>query len=180
MAKVTTVKAARKPQGNCGRCGVEIGKGDAYIHASPGFRGPKLIRCTKHECRFRQSDLCTSKLAAIYAAQESAEDNLAELSADDATKGTFEEILEEVAAAAEEVGAEYQEASDAWADGQGHEEWQEWASECESYANTLRQIGSNLEEAPDEDDESEEGNALVLWFDEVLEQVEEAIGEFSL
>lgn len=189
MARTTTVKAARKPQGNCGRCGKEIRKGDSYVHASPGFRSRKLVRCTDFDCRFRQSDLTTSKLSAIYAAQEGAEDDIAALDADSTDKGTLEQILEAVADAADEVAQEYRDASDAWADGQGHEEWTDWAEECETYADDLRSVASDLEEPPEEDaesegdedeDPSEDGNAKVLWFDEAVETIETAIGEFSL
>lgn len=47
MARVTHVEKARKDQGTCSKCGDAIPKGAPYRHASPGFRGSKIVRCMK-------------------------------------------------------------------------------------------------------------------------------------
>jgi len=47
MARVTRVKAARKPVGSCGVCQKQILKGDSYLWWA-FYRSPKKIRCTDH------------------------------------------------------------------------------------------------------------------------------------
>lgn len=131
MARVTTVNHARKDQGSCSKCGDKIRKGDGYRHASPGFRSAKIVRCLKAECSFRGSDLTTSKLATVYAAQEGAEDdvNAAE------TVEDLKAAVESVAEAAREVADEYREAAEAM--GEAGYENEERADTLESYADEV-------------------------------------------
>lgn len=131
MARVTTVNHARKDQGNCSKCGDPIKKGDGYRHASPGFRGSKIVRCLKPECSFRGSDLTTSKLATVYAAQEAAEDDVAQAEDADGLKAAMEAVAE----AAREVADEYREAAEAM--GEAGYENEERADTLESYADEV-------------------------------------------
>lgn len=131
MARVTQVNAARKDQGRCSRCGDPIPKGAAYQHASPGFRGSKIVRCLKFECRFRTSDLTTSHLAQVYAAVEGAEDDLAALENPDDVEGILEPVIE----AAREVAEMYEEAAEAM--GEAGYESQERADSLNAYADEL-------------------------------------------
>ncbi|KKN32812.1 hypothetical protein LCGC14_0810030 [marine sediment metagenome] len=54
--RVTTVKKARKAQGNCGRCSDPINVGDSYRHWSFRYGGTQR-RCVKPSCSPRQSEL---------------------------------------------------------------------------------------------------------------------------
>lgn len=59
--RVTTVQAARKPQGTCGRCGITIDKGDSYRWWK--FRyGGRRIRCTKPTCAPKRSELTQNEV----------------------------------------------------------------------------------------------------------------------
>lgn len=181
MAKVEEVKAARKDQGPCGRCGVEIKRGDPYRHASPGFRGPKLIRCMEYACRFRPSDLTTSKMAQVYASQEAAHDALDALVDGDFTD--LDEVTSILATMAEEVrdvAQEYTDAADAM--GPAGEEMTEKADAIESYADDLE--GVTFDDPPEweagdepKDDEVEEEWAS--WREGVLDAAREAIDTFD-
>ena len=75
MARIYTVKAARVAQRNCGRCAAPIGIGSSYIWSKPRAgkwtTGAKMVRCLQPTCRFRPSEMTTSKMAGVMAAQES-------------------------------------------------------------------------------------------------------------
>jgi hypothetical protein len=77
-AKVKTVQKAQKDQGSCSKCGTALPAGSAYRYFKPGFRSRiKVRRCMKSECTPKRSELETSKLAEVYAAQEVAYDSIA-------------------------------------------------------------------------------------------------------
>lgn len=178
MARIEYVKAARKDQDPCGRCGAEIKKGDPYKHASPGFRGPKLVRCDN--CTFRQSELTTSLLAGIYAAQEQAHDDLDGLSDDWTTTEDVDTILQTCASEAEDVQGQYEEAAEAM--GAAGEEHQEKADLIESWASDLTDVTFDDppewpagEEPGEEELESEWEN----WREGVIEAAREAIDAFE-
>lgn len=148
MARITTVKSARKPQGKCGKCGVEIEKGDGYRWAKPGFRTRrKMVRCMKTLCMFRPSELDQSKKATILAAQENFEDNIDHCT----TADEITEAVEEVATAVREVADEYREALDQWENGNSMME--EFADHYEEQANEIEGFALNTT-VPDEPDES--------------------------
>ena len=72
--RIHVVMKSRKDQGNCGKCGIELPKGSSYRWIKFRF-GPKRKRCSRHECRFRGSDMTTSdKISDLYSAQEQIED----------------------------------------------------------------------------------------------------------
>jgi len=132
-ARVKHVKRAQKEY-TCGKCRNTIAKSDPYRWAKPGFRSKtKLVRCMTPACVFRPSELDTSKMSDAYAAIEGAEDDLGGCETIEDAKGVFEACAEGLRG----VAGEYQEASDQWADGQGHEEWQERADMLEEAAQTL-------------------------------------------
>ena len=69
MARVHHKTAGTRKGGktwNCGKCGRVIPKGETYLSAAPGWRGPTLVRCTEHP--FRPSELTTSNMSVAYAA----------------------------------------------------------------------------------------------------------------
>ena len=175
MARVTRVDHARKDQGTCGRCGAEIKKGDPYKHASPGFRGPKLVRCDN--CSFRQSELTTSLMSGVYAAQEGAHDALDALDSD----GTFtdtsdvESILSTAADEAAEVQGEYEAAAEAM--GSAGEEHQEKADMIESWGDDLGNV--NYDEPPEDEENDDNEEEWQSWREGVIEAAREAIDAFE-
>lgn len=179
MARVTEVAKARKPT-RCTRCGEEIPKGSPYRHATPGFRGQKINRCMKVECRFRPSDLTTSKMATVYAAQEDAEDQIDGWTLEDGLDG-LTDILGSVVEAAREVAAEYQEAAEAM--GEAGAENQERADELESYADDLEGFDPempDLDEDGDEEDEGEEKEDPEDQAQAIRDEAFEILGNLSL
>lgn len=173
MARVTTVKAARKPQGRCGRCGKEIEKGDGYRHASPGFRSRKLVRCLEDACRFRPSDLTTSKMSQVYAAVEGVEDSLAEFGPfedHDAVKDEAQALVDGMKDEIEAVRDEYQEALDQWE--YGNEQIQEKVDEVEGWVDVCE--GWDCPEVEDEEDMD-----LEEYVAQVVESIEELLAEIG-
>lgn len=108
VAKVHTVAKARKDQGECESCRTPLPAGSPYRWFSVGFRSKfKHKRCTKPVCTPRPSQLESSKLADVYAAQEDAEDAIDSASEiDDITAA-----VGELGSAIREVADEYTEAS---------------------------------------------------------------------
>lgn len=127
----TLINNSRKPH-TCSKCGDLIPIRSSYHKTKPRY-GSASIRCMKYECRFRPTDLSSAKTARIEEAIENAEIEIQ--TADD--HDAIQSVLESVTEVAREVGKEYQEASDNWAGGNGHEEFQEKADACESFASTL-------------------------------------------
>ena len=160
MARVTTVKAARKAT-TCGRCGTVILAGMSYRWAKPRVHraasGMKLVRCMGSKCMFRPSDLTTSKMAGVYAAQES----LADAMAGDFTPNDLLNSLQEAAETVRGVGEEHREGATAIEDGFGHEtsqsgEMNEKADALDEYADALE--GVSIDDADEYDDlETEAG-----------------------
>lgn len=150
MPRVNTVKRARKAQGTCGRCGTEIKAGDAYVWIK--FRhGGKRTRCADPKCRFRASDLTQSKMASVYAAQESIEDNLGDCETIEDVKN----LCEEVTTTIREVGEEYQASADAITE---HFEGSSTAEECETKAQELEAWADEIESAVEDFEDFEPVN----------------------
>ncbi len=174
MARVTTVQAARKAQ-TCGRCGMVILPGMSYRWAKPRVHraaaGRKLVRCMKPTCAFRPSDLTTSKMAGVYAAQE----NLADAMLGDFSPNDLLNSLQEAAGEVRGVGEEYREGATNIEDGFGHsteqsQEMTEKADALDEYADALEAV--TFDEA-DEYDELEDEAEKLDGEDEVrLEEIE--------
>lgn len=143
MPRVNVIEKSRKPV-QCGRCRTTIPVGGRYQYITPRF-GSKQIRCMSHDCRFRPTDLSSAKTARIAEAIEDAQDQLDTATSHD----DIQSILGEVAQVAQEVADEYQEASDNWAGGNGHEEFQEKADTCSSFADDLESWSYSGEESED-------------------------------
>ena len=69
MPRVNVIGKSRKSPGRCGKCGDTIRKGQGYRWAKGCYTGKK-IRCLKGGCRFRPSELSSSKLGPLWDAQE--------------------------------------------------------------------------------------------------------------
>lgn len=192
--RVTTVNAARKPV-TCGKCQTKIQKGTGYSWAKSRY-GPKMIRCLSFKCRFRPSDLSSAKTALIEDAIEDAQEAI-ELAED---YESIKQALDDVSGVAEEVGQEYQDASDAWAGGQGRDEWTEKADACQEFASELQgwEYSGNTDEEEikqeardEEDDTPEQGeteeeceerieaNAQAKWEEELQAMKDEALDVLS-
>jgi hypothetical protein len=179
VARITVVGKAAKPAGPCGRCDKQIEKGDPYRHATPGFRGRRLVRCMEPACAIRQSELTTSKMAGVYAAQEDAEEALNDVDGAEA----IQQILSDCADACREVAGEYAEAAEAM--GGAGEEMQERADEIESYCDELENMDlSELEDCGEPEDAPEDASEEAETFAERLEnavaEARDLIGSLSL
>lgn len=180
--RITTVKHAKKKGIACGKCHDKIkpsrdekqtvtdkrtGKskkkivrvlGDSYRWIKFN-RGPTLIRCMKPECAFRQSDMTRGKMSGVYAAQESAQDSIAEWEGENVED--LKQILSDAAEAIKEVAQEYTDSADnieqAFTGGSATaDECKEKAESLESWADELEQVDFEEWDGPDEGDEPEE------------------------
>jgi hypothetical protein len=167
MARVTTVPKCRKPQ-TCGKCGDTIPVGDGYRHATPGFRGRRLVRCMKADCRFRTSDLTTSNMQGAYAAQEGCEDDIALATCLD----DVEQALSAYADGLREVASLYEDASSNWGDN-GNEEWDQKRDDLEAAADELDGFDWN----PGDDDDWTEDDDETLTQDGI-QALRDAAEEF--
>lgn len=72
MAQVHRVAKCHKSPGDCLKCGAEIKIGDPYKWTAPraakAFQGHKRIACGA--CSFTAADTTTSKMGAVYEAQD--------------------------------------------------------------------------------------------------------------
>lgn len=190
MARTTHVKAARKDQGTCESCGKPIEAGMSYKWVQPrAFRGARGTKRVRHEdCpSWRPSELSSSKMAAVMAAQESFDDEDF-ASAEDIVSG-----VESVAETVREVAEEYRESAQNIEDGFQHETYQsqelnEKADELEGWADELEgfeaddvecQECSYPEDEHHEYEQGEDGHCLVEgcpWNDK--QQVEDEHHEY--
>lgn len=131
MSRVKTITNNRKEL-ECGKCRETIPKGAGYRWTKARY-GPRKVRCLKASCAFKPSDLSSSKAAIVHDAIADAREQILTAESLDDIQG----ILQSVADTAREVGQEYQDASDAWAGGNGHPDFQEKADQCESFADEL-------------------------------------------
>lgn len=131
MSRVITIPNNRKEL-TCGHCCETIPKGAGYRWTKPRY-GSRKVRCLKASCAFKASDLSSSKAAIIHDAIDDARDQILTAESQD----DIQSILADVAETAREVAQEYQDASDAWAGGNGHPDFQERADQCESFADEL-------------------------------------------
>lgn len=135
----TRTKSRRGAERRCGRCGEPILPGETYFTWSFRYGGQRF-NCHRH--RPRQSELTQSLMGDVYAAIESAEDQLpgCEVISDIAA------LVEEVAGAAREVADQYEQAAEPFG-GQG--ENQDRADELGGWADDLE---SFQPDEPSEDD----------------------------
>lgn len=184
VAKVEYVGKARKPQGQCGKCGDEIPAGAPYRYFYVGFRSHyKRVRCMKPECAPKVSERESSLLASVYAAQE---DNAFPNDPQEDTT-TLSDALESVAATANEVADQYEEADEAMGGHQGEnyekaETLREYASELEGWQGEDRPEPCGEHDAPDEFfDDCEACDAIAAdWWGEQVSSAQDALDSLSL
>ena len=137
MARTTVVKAARKPQGKCRTCGVDINIGDPYKWAKPRY-GAKAVVCGAHQITVSMTS--SSKMVTIWEAQESF------------SPGSPEKAAEELRGLAEtvrEVGQEYQDSADNqreyFPDSDVAQENEDKAQELDGWADELESAADDIE-----------------------------------
>lgn len=136
--KITHVKNAQKDQGTCCKCNKEIKAGEPYSWIKPQY-GTKRVVCGN--CHFKNSDLTTSdKLSTVYAAQENAEDSVADWDGEDIED--LKSFVSDMASEIRDVADEYQSSCDAI-----KERFSEssTADECEEKAESLGSWADELE-----------------------------------
>ena len=178
--RINHVKKSRKAQGNCVVCGEPIDAGSAYKYVQE-YRGPK--RSAHEDCSFRSSHTTSGRLAEVYAAQESAQDELHDMVK--ATKTgvvsieNLTAVLENLRDEVQRLGEEYQEAADAIGEhfdgSEQHQELEDAASELEDWASNIDDLISELGDGPEDDDDETAEQRLqrrVEWVEEMNERTE--------
>lgn len=149
IAKINHVQAARKTQGTCGKCQTPINIGDPYRWYKVGFRARfKHVRCTSSACMPRPSELESSRISEVYAAQEDAQDRIEGAE----TVAEMNEAISDLQDAIEQLAEEYRDASE-------NEDGVVFNTTAEEYADILD--GNSLDEV-DEDLDIEDAREEAL------------------
>lgn len=158
-------KAQPLPNYKCGKCGDEIKVGDPYIYWEPYFRSSaKSVRCTKSSCYPRPSERESSAMATILAAQEAAQDTIAQWDRENISD--LEAARDDVVQAYEEVIEQYREADESFG-GQGATEAAQRAEDLESEKDEWESLDfdefdeSEVEECDHEEEDPDEEDAEV-------------------
>ncbi len=159
MARVTTVDKARKDQGPCTKCRVEIKVGDPYRWWKFRF-GPRYVRCAKPECAPKAADLTRSE---FYSTLFDLGDRLQAALDDFRNGGDASDLageLNDIASEIRTLGEECQEKLDNMPEGlqQGDtgQLLQTRVEECEGKAEELESAASTLESFDAEEGETDE------------------------
>jgi hypothetical protein len=152
MPRVYTVKKARASKRSrvCRVCGHEILPGESYRYFEPRY-GPAVVYCADHHPR--RSHMTTSKLGAIYDAQDDFS------AAEYETVEDLQSALADIATVAEEVANEYEESisnmPEGLQEGPTAEEMREKIDILQAYAQELESFEPDVEEF-DEDQSRED------------------------
>ena len=131
------------PNRKCDKCGNEIKPGDPYKWAkvkSGPYGGRMLVRCGTCPT-WKPSEMSSSKMAGIYAAQERADEEAASCESVDDLEALRDELADDI----EAVGDEYEESAQNMEDGFGHEtsmseELRQKAEDIKSWADDIRNV----------------------------------------
>lgn len=172
VARIYTVKKTRK-EWKCSGCGETIPVGSPAVNFAVGFRGRTQYRHDTLACRPKTSELESSAVASVYAAQEAVDvdslDSLEEIA----------DAVQQVVDALEEVQSEY-ENNEMF---EVNENLQERASVLESSADTLGSWDASLDSEPERDDFTNADafhEAHTAWLEEVKETAQQAIDNIEL
>ena len=175
MARLFTVKKARKAQGPCRKCGEPIEAGTAYKYADKRLSGHGFAstRYKWHEgCPVRQSELMSGFAGEIQAIVESVEEEMASSTC----TSDLQTALECGASAIQDLASETREKFDNMPEGfqQG-----DTGQLLESRADALDEWGSELENAAQEmEEDKEEGVSDEEWLEGRQERAQEAVDSF--
>lgn len=161
MCRLVRIDRARKPQGNCGRCGDPINRGDPYVWWKGRFT-PKYKRCGKKECQpqpweretnpLRADHLHASYLVGDAQNAESATDaSDALVEARDLVQGVVETLEDRIDTAQQYEGLSQTEQYAAWE--YSRDDLQGWLDSVEDWISTLDEFGEEGEADTDEDGE---------------------------
>lgn len=142
-----------KPMPTCGKCGktIEVGQPYKWVKTKSGpYGGAKLIRCATCPT-WKQSELSSSKMAGVYAAEEQCDEQLGECN----EVGDLEALRDDLADQIESVADEYQESAENMVSGFGHEtstsdDIQQKADDLREWAESIRGIDFDEFEGDDE------------------------------
>ena len=148
MARVTEVQKAKKDQGPCRACGLEIVAGESYKWLKKRYGSKKVCH---PGCSFRPSDQTGGRLGEVYDAQEDASNTVSNWSGSDVDE--LRSHLEDFGNRLEELSDEYQESCDNIRE---HFESSDKADECEEKASGLTEWKDELEAADLDEWEAEE------------------------
>jgi len=136
MPKINHVAKAQKDQGTCGKCGVEIRKGDPYRWLKIKFGGRK-IRCTHGDCDFKASDKTNSEfLSQVYDLNDRVSEltNITDL---DELVSEIENLVEEYNSLADDCEEKLNNMPEGLQQGSTGEMLQERADGCRECADSL-------------------------------------------
>jgi phage FluMu protein Com len=180
VARVQTSKfAARKGATlRCGKCGKQIAKGEGYLWFKVGFRSRyKQVRCQTVGCYPTASERESSKMAGVYAAQESAAASIAEAALGDDPASFVDDLRSTLESAADDwrsVAEEYRDAAEAMGSYGAGANMDETANSIEYAADELGNWSPDEDEPTpcDEHDEYTPGcegceELAVGWADDV-------------
>lgn len=172
VARTYSVKKTRKVW-TCTKCRQEIPIGSPAINFAVGFRGRTQYRHDTPQCRPKTSELESSAVSAVYAAQEDVDidslDSLEDIS----------DAVQQVVDALEEVQQEYED-NEMF---EVNEDLQQRAEILESSADTLGSWDASLDSEPERDDFTNADayhEAHTAWLEEVKEIAQEAINNIEL
>lgn len=179
-----------------------IAVGESYSWVKPRSAYRKMVRCLAHP--FRLSETTTSKMAGVYAAQETAQDDLTAMTGNPASVEDISSVLETAADDIESVAEEYREANEASPTGLVFgEDLNERADEISEAAQELRDWSAD-EDEPDYDqceaihegDEEADGEDVFpargsdecescmeikgAWWDEQVDSAMSAVNDLSI
>lgn len=162
MARLNTVKAARKPRTEgrgmprCGKCGVTIQVGQPYLwwaNRLPGARsGHKQVRCVDH--RPSLAEMTPGRRGQLYQLQEDVSSALEAA----ASPADVIAAAEQAAEGLRDLAGELQESADNMESGFGHTTYQ--SEELAEKAQELERLADDLEAEVDEDDWPEDEEEL--------------------
>lgn len=181
MARVQTVKAARKEGLVCGRCREAIPVGSGYRHFKLNMFTGRHIRCMKPECAPAAWELVSNaKTAALLQAESILDDARAADSPLDTVEflrdaiAMVEEVKDEVESAVsawQGTNLEYAERTQNWEGIAG--ELEDWLSSAEEWASTLESLAENAESFDvDDDDCTDECEDWRRSFDDAKSEIE--------
>ena len=148
MPRVTSVKKARKSQGECGKCPAKIKKGDPYVWWAFRFGG-RRVRCAKPECYPKSSDLTQSAFyGTLYSIEETVSDAVSAYEEGGEPGDLAEELrgaAEELRSLGEECGSSLDNMPEGLQQGDTGQMLENRRDECESKANDLESAADEAE-----------------------------------
>lgn len=176
--KISTVKSARKDQGQCEICRGAIKVGDGYRSIKPRF-GVKRKRCMNCPV-WKPSEMTNSKIATAYAAQEDANAMLDAMDVDEdnsAFVSNVQSILIQCAEGGEECKSDYEESLDnmpeGLQEGDSGQAIQEKIDLLDGWIQDLESWSPSSEEPIEGQDRDE-------WTNEVVDEAREIIGSLEV